>query len=712
MATTVRLPAIETRLTGNSRGFSDAAKKAARATRDLERRQYKLRQQMRRATSAAKGLIAPLAALASAAGAVRLTQFVSNTAKAAAELENYAHSIGLSVEAIQALQRAGGDWNIEANVINSSMTKFSRAIGEANIGIATYKRSFDQLGISIHDAEGNIRPTEILFAEFAAELNNLGSAAQRNQILMTVFGRAGARFGLLMREVGTKGLEKFIEGQRQAGILTTAQVSRMQELNRQFNNLGDIMTYHRRVLAEGVTPEWTRMLTAIQEATPAIANILEPALRGISSIAASVVEGLAGMATGLNDILIKLKILQASAEERALSSAKALARVLQVNLKAGLSASDIPSITEDFVESVTRLIENDYQIPMEVRLVIDRAGLNSRLFGSLGQGAGDIQEMQVGASRSSIAALGQTQRLLESVRRTAQEAQSITERAFQRSEGSMWRGITSGPLYDEMQAQIKSAAEAAADRWEEVFRHQIETGRAMFQSAAPSVSPILSNAERAAQARFDREMREMATAPLNEFGGVGPNVITDAQLEKAAKYKLEVDRIDKAFVQLSDSTRDRLQPVFAGLDSQLNNFFTSIIDGTAKASDAFKALAADIARAVLQAMVIQPIASAISGGIGSFFNIPVPGRASGGPVAARSPYVVGERGPELFVPQTSGRIIPNTHMGGNSFSWNVNIQSTDGPGVRKALAQARPLFQQDAIEAVSNAARRPGGLRG
>jgi hypothetical protein len=43
---------------------------------------------------------------------------------------------------------------------------------------------------------------------------------------------------------------------------------------------------------------------------------------------------------------------------------------------------------------------------------------------------------------------------------------------------------------------------------------------------------------------------------------------------------------------------------------------------------------------------------------------PVKGkRAMGGPVAARSAYLVGERGPELFVPGFAGNIIPNNQLG-------------------------------------------------
>lgn len=43
---------------------------------------------------------------------------------------------------------------------------------------------------------------------------------------------------------------------------------------------------------------------------------------------------------------------------------------------------------------------------------------------------------------------------------------------------------------------------------------------------------------------------------------------------------------------------------------------------------------------------------------------PALGRASGGPVSAGSPYIVGEQGPELFVPGMSGAIIPNRAAAG------------------------------------------------
>ena len=40
------------------------------------------------------------------------------------------------------------------------------------------------------------------------------------------------------------------------------------------------------------------------------------------------------------------------------------------------------------------------------------------------------------------------------------------------------------------------------------------------------------------------------------------------------------------------------------------------------------------------------------------------GQADGGSVSARTTYLVGERGPELFTPNKSGTIIPNDELGG------------------------------------------------
>ena len=93
------------------------------------------------------------------------------------------------------------------------------------------------------------------------------------------------------------------------------------------------------------------------------------------------------------------------------------------------------------------------------------------------------------------------------------------------------------------------------------------------------------------------------------------------------------------------------------------------------------------------------------GGLGGFFSglfgSRFPGRATGGPVAPGRAYMVGERGPELFVPAVSGRVLPSgTQPPARVVNIAVNVTAPGEPaalrrsagqiaaGVQRALARA------------------------
>lgn len=59
-------------------------------------------------------------------------------------------------------------------------------------------------------------------------------------------------------------------------------------------------------------------------------------------------------------------------------------------------------------------------------------------------------------------------------------------------------------------------------------------------------------------------------------------------------------------------------------------------------------------------------------------------RAGGGPVSGGTPYVVGERGPELFVPGMSGSIVPNHALGGGGITLNVTVTNPVASGEQLA----------------------------
>jgi len=59
-----------------------------------------------------------------------------------------------------------------------------------------------------------------------------------------------------------------------------------------------------------------------------------------------------------------------------------------------------------------------------------------------------------------------------------------------------------------------------------------------------------------------------------------------------------------------------------------------------------------------------------------------------------SPTIVGERGPELFVPGSNGNVVPNNAMGGNTYSITVQAGVGDPRAIGQQVVQYIQRFEQ------------------
>ncbi len=153
---------------------------------------------------------------------------------------------------------------------------------------------------------------------------------------------------------------------------------------------------------------------------------------------------------------------------------------------------------------------------------------------------------------------------------------------------------------------------------------------------------------------------------------------------------------------------------------------TALMEGQ-NALESFKNLAFSVVQAVISAfmelLVIQPIVDAILGA----FSISSPkggtGKktgtfAGGGSVQGKQPYLVGERGAELFIPNTGGTIMNNmntkTAMGsGQTIVVNQSVNFATGvvPTVRAEVTKMMPQIADVTKGAVAEAAMRGGNYR-
>lgn len=88
--------------------------------------------------------------------------------------------------------------------------------------------------------------------------------------------------------------------------------------------------------------------------------------------------------------------------------------------------------------------------------------------------------------------------------------------------------------------------------------------------------------------------------------------------------------------------------------------------------------------------------------IGSIFGLP--GRATGGPVAPGRPYLVGERGPELFVPTSAGQIDASSGASRGARAVNVSIRvvAPEGSSSPESLRRSSRQVAQAVRRALSD----------
>jgi hypothetical protein len=69
-------------------------------------------------------------------------------------------------------------------------------------------------------------------------------------------------------------------------------------------------------------------------------------------------------------------------------------------------------------------------------------------------------------------------------------------------------------------------------------------------------------------------------------------------------------------------------------------------------------------------------------------------RAAGGPVTGGRPFLVGEKGPELFVPGSNGNVVPNNAMGGNTYQITVQAGVGDPRAIGQQIVEYVKKFEQ------------------
>ena len=254
----------------------------------------------------------------------------------------------------------------------------------------------------------------------------------------------------------------------------------------------------------------------------------------------------------------------------------------------------------------------------------------------------------------------------------------------------------------------------AAEKAEEIKKVELATDKQIF-----GIQDKL-DASKAAQAKKAAETLK---------GLQGEQDLLQARLDGRLEEEQLEQRVNKILEANKDLTREQVEQSLQGtaalkeqvkalekLESMYKaigqSISSGIVDALSAAVEGTKSLA-DIAsqtlRQVANILLQFGVNTALGGipGFGDFF------KAKGGPVSGGSTYMVGEKGPELFVPNTSGTIVPNNKLGGGGGATNVVVnvdaKGSSASGDSGAGKQLGGLIGA-AVQAELIKQQRPGGL--
>lgn len=214
-----------------------------------------------------------------------------------------------------------------------------------------------------------------------------------------------------------------------------------------------------------------------------------------------------------------------------------------------------------------------------------------------------------------------------------------------------------------------------------------------------------------------RETAEVATTAGDAIQTMAaPPSNFEAFIERLKQSRTQTDDLQDGLIKLANQ----------GIDG-LGKAFTNAITGAQKFSDAIKSMAKSVIDSLIQMLIQKYIVDAAFGAITSYFSggtttstgggggggsNGLPKFANGGVATGGRPAIVGERGPELFIPNRTGRVIPNDELGGGGVVVNQTINVTTGvqQTVRAEIANLLPQISNAAKSAVADARMRGGGF--
>ena len=617
-------------------------------------------------------------ATAAAAAATAFGAMAKSAIDSADHISKLAQSTGISTESLSQLQYAAGLSGTSMEDLEKSIRRLQKTSYDAAQGLSTAKRAFETLGISSQNADGSLKDTESLLLEVADRFAKLEDGAAKAALAQELFGRSGAALIPFLNE-GRAGIEALKREADAFGLTITDKAGKAAEL---FND----------------------NLERLQAASRGLVNqFLQQALPTLSAMSE--------------------RFVQSAKNGGALEVAvKALAVAFKALVTAGVIVTSVfeqlGQVIYGVGAAVFRLAHGDFKLAAEeISDAFAKARGNvTDDMETIAQVWSDALPEVAAAAAGADAALKET--LLFNPEKATKAAKDTAKAALEQ--------LREMALRLQQQVATFGEGEAAVMRYRLAHGDLAETLREAGEAAQPYAEQLVALTAQLTQlqekAEADQERQQQWNAAVEEG-----RRITEAMRTPLEIYQQEIEKLNEALqlgvisqetynraVEQAQETLDKVKKKGSEFLEQASRNVQDIMaefleDPFSKGLDG---MVADFGR-MLQRMAAQAIAADIaakifgSGGVGSgggwlnsIMSLFGGSRDSGGRGEPGRSYLIGTGAqPEMFIPDTPGRFIPATQMGGMTVQQNFTIQAPAGTVSRYTQQQIAATASRGLAEA-------------
>jgi hypothetical protein len=564
-------------------------------------------------------------AIGLAAGAVGLGYLVKKSMDATDSMAKVSRSIGISVTELQRLRHAASIGGLEAKSLDKAMQKLAINISDVASGTGIAKEAFDRYGISSKNIDGSTRSVTDVLGQAATALETMTNETDRASFVYDLFGARGAKVINMLKD-GKDAMEAMKKEADELGLVMSLElIEGVENANDSIARLSDYLgnVFHRVVAS--------------------IAPIIESASEAVRSFVEMKINKQGGITAFSKNIAIT--ILEA--------------------------ASAIVTASTSMLNSIGRIANGAGRSIQKVLEFLPASLGGLKTLNSI-----ELKLLDIANQRENLLVNGKSNRALKE-RLESLDAQELVQT----------RLIESGNYLESIEPFKNFNTNGAVREINELLMKMKEVDIASDEVVGASKSSEMTNA-------FHLEY-DLAFAHQRKMGELRQDYLGREKADRSAAYgvafeqqRMSSRRLENFRRKDADDLKEESRGALASLSSHYKAAFA--INKAFAVKDALVNTYNGVAKAMNNPFPLNLgfAAVALANGMAQVAAIKsTQFRANGGPMSAGSPYIVGERGPELIVPNQAANVVPNDQLGGGNFT--INISANDTAGFDELLTKRR-----------------------